>query len=154
MCDSFLSAAKASCGLRTGGTRFFQPPGTLWNVDWRDSLFSAPRYPVECGLEGLSPFSPHVLWTVGTQSFQPPGTVDCWASVLSAFRYPVNWWDPVLSTRSTAVGRLTRLSVFSPQAPFGPVGPSHFSPLGTLRTESSKNARIGESSTGFRRHLQ
>ena len=40
---------------------------------------------------------------------------------------------------------LARLGPFGPQVPWGLVGLSHFRPPGTLRTESSKRTRAGES---------
>ena len=96
---------------------------------------------VPCGLAGLSPFAPPgtlrsgrtqsfrppgTLRTGGTQSFQPPGTL--WTGGTRYFLPPRHPTQP-----------------FSTQVPCGWVGLSYFSPPGTLRTESSKMTRTGES---------
>ena len=80
--------------------------GSRYPVDWRDGVLLAPRY-------------------LG----------DWLDSVLSATRYPEDWRDSVLSA-SRYPGDWRDWVISAPQAPCGLVGLSHFSPPGTLGTDS------------------
>ena len=134
--------------LKTGGTQSLAP---TYPVDWRGSVLLPP--PISRGLAGLSPLGPQV----------PCGRARLSPCVLFATRHPVDWLDSVLSGPGYPVDLRDSvrfapqvlwgpagLSPFSPQGPCGLVGLSHFSPPGTLRTESSKMTRTGESSTESR----
>ena len=105
---------------------------------------SSPRVP--CGLAGLGPFGPAgTLETGRTQFFRPPGTLRTGGTQsFQPPRYPVDWRDSVRFAPQVPCG-LAGPSPFSPQVPCGLVGLGRFGPPGTLRTESSKMTRSGES---------
>ena len=100
------------------------------------------------GLAGLGPFGPPgTLGTGGTQVlFGPPGTLGTGRT--QSFRPLGTLWTGgtpyFLCPRYPGTGGTQS---FQPPGTLWTVGLSHFSPPGTLRTDSSKLTRIGESLT-------
>ena len=103
------------------GSQSLQPPSTLWAGGTQSFGHQVP-----CGLVGLSPLRPQVpCGRAELSTFAPPGTLETGGTqYFWPPRYPVDWWDSVLSAPT-----------FSPQVPYGLVGLSPFAHQVTLGLE-------------------
>ena len=93
---------------RTSGTQSCWHPGSLWTGGTQSLWPHGTLLTVPCGLAELSTYGPlGTVETGGTKYFWPP-------------RYPVDWWDLVLS---------------APQVPYGLVDSSPYGHQVTLELE-------------------